>query len=143
MRDSASLSANIAILAIFYTFLGSLVSFVFYYIFDEFNEEWEKKSNVFQVYDVAIEIALIALVSFWATFMINTAAPIFPVPTSLSSFVDSYTTGMFFMYTVFLFMNDLSSKLTHIYNENLGKHFDRLFPSEGSILNLSLSYKTN
>ena len=44
------------------------------------------------------------------------------------------------MFTIFLFMNDLSSKLTYIYNEHLGKHFDWIFPNSGSILDLSLSY---
>ena len=152
--NSVSLSANIALLAIFYTFLGAFVSFIFYYIFDEYgpeddpprNKEWENTPSWFQIFDVCVEVVIIALISFWITFTINTSAPIFPVRSDLSSYVDTYTTGMFFMYTVFLFTSDLSNKLTFLYNNLLGKQFDKLFPNAGSILTLNLHYaprKTN
>lgn len=147
--DVISLSANIGVLAILYTFVGALVSYVFYYIFDEYGpnddpprgKEWESKPTWYKLYDICFEIATIGLLSFWLTFYINSTAYIFPVRKSLISFVDTYTTGMFFMFTVFLFMNDLSDKLIHTYNSLLGKHFDWLFPQYGSILDLSLSYK--
>lgn len=146
--DILSLSGNIVLLAVFYTFLGAFVSFTLYYLFDEYGPdenpprdlEWEKHPLWYQAYDVCVEVALIALISFWATYTINTSAEIIPVRSELSSFVDTYTTGMFFMFTVFLFMNDLSSKLTYLYNEVVGKQFDWLLPNEGSILNLSLHY---
>ena len=148
-KDVLSLSGNIAFLSIVYTFVGALVSFVFYYLFDEYGPtdepargmEWEKKSMWYQMYDICFEIAVIGLISFWLTFTINTSAPIIPVPVHLAAFVDTYTTGMFFMFTIFLFMNDLSSKLVYVYNEYLGKHFDWIFPNGGSILDLSLHYK--
>lgn len=153
-KDFGSLCADIAILAIFYTFFGALVSYGFYYLFDEYGPEddpprgkdWEKHSIWYQLYDICFEIALIALVSFWVTFNINTRAPIFPVPSHLAAYVDTYSTGMFFMFTIFLFMDDLSSKLKFVYNKILGDHFDWIFPNTGSILNLSLRYdktKTN
>jgi hypothetical protein len=148
LHDFFGLSLNIASLATFYTFFGAFISFIFYYLFDEYaptdnpprGMEWEKKGALYQIYDCVVEIILIALVSFWITFAINTSAPIFPVRADLSSFVDTYTTGMFFMYTIFLFMNDLSSKLMYLFNNVIGGHFDRLFPNAGSILDLSLRY---
>lgn len=149
-HDFFGLSLNIGVLATLYTFLGAFISFVFYYIFDEYaptdnpprGMDWEKKGVAYQIYDCVVEIILIALVSFWVTFAINTSAPIFPVRVDLSTFVDTYTTGMFFMYTVFLFMNDLSSKLMYMFNKIIGGHFDQLFPNAGSILDLSLRYET-
>ena len=148
-KDVFALSGNIAFLSIVYTFVGALVSFVFYYLFDEYGPTdqpprgmgWDKKPFWYQMYDICVEIAVIGLISFWLTFTINTRAPIIPVPVHLAAFVDTYTTGMFFMFTIFLFMNDLSSKLVYVYNEYLGKHFDWIFPSEGSILDFSLHYK--
>ena len=148
--DLLPLSGNLAALAIFYSFLGALVSFVMYYIFDEYGPdenpprgvEWAGKGTLFQVYDIIVEISIISSVSFWVTYMINTSAPIFPMRPVLSSLVDSYTTGMFFMYTVFLFSNDFTNKLKHLYQETLGRVFDKIFPTEGSILDFSLRYKS-
>jgi len=139
------------LLAIFYTFLGAFVSFVFYYIFDEYGPddepkrgmEWEKHSALRQIADISLEITLIGVVSFWLTYYFNTSAPIFPVRSSLVSFVDTYTTGMFFMFTIFLFTNDLSSKLRYVYNEYVGYHFDVIFPAYGSIWDLNLRYSKN
>jgi hypothetical protein len=147
-RDALNLTLNICILAIFFTFIGGFISYIFYYIFDEYGPddepkrgmEWEKHSFIRKVADIGLEITSIGVVSFWLTYFINTTAPIFPVRADLVSFVDTYTTGMFFMYTVFLFTNDLSSKLRHIYNEHVGDHFDVLFPSHGSIWDLNLRY---
>jgi hypothetical protein len=146
--DALALSGNIVLLAVFYTFLGALVSFFLYYLFDEDSPddnppnhlEWEKHSLWYKAYDVCVEVSLIALISFWATYAINTSAEIIPVRAELSSFVDTYTTGMFFMFTVFIFMNDLSNKLIYLYKEVVGKQFDWLLPNEGSILDLSLRY---
>lgn len=147
-NDIFSMSANIVILAIFYTFLGAFVSFIFYYLFDEYEPtdkdpvktKWETYSGWYQLYDVCVEISLIALASFWTTYTVNTTAYIIPVRRELSSFIDSYTTGLFFMYTIFLFLNDLSNKLTFLYETYVGTHFDLLLPNEGSILDFSLKY---
>jgi hypothetical protein len=146
--DILSMSGNIVILAIFYAFLGAFVSFVFYYLFDEYEPtdkdpvktKWGTYSGWYQLYDVCVEIALIALTSFWTTYTVNTTTYIIPVRSELSPFIDSYTTGLFFMYTIFLFLNDLSNKLTFLYETYVGAHFDWLLPNEGSILDFSLKY---
>lgn len=140
--DIRNLSLNIAMLSVLYAVLGALVSFVFYYLFDEFDEKWEQKGVLYQTYDVIVEISVMALIAFWVVFTINTSAPIFPVRQAIASYVDTYTSGMFFMYTVFLFMASLGDKLKYMYTRYIGKHFDTVFPSEGSILDFSLRYSS-
>ena len=145
-RDSFALSANIVILSIFYCFIGGLVSYALYYLFDEYNPdeklgiEWEKKGWKYQLTDVCLEIAILGLVSFWLVFTINRSATIIPVPVNLAPFVDTYTTGMFFIYAIFIFMDDLTSKLRFLYESHFEKRFLSLFPTEGSIVDLSLRY---
>jgi len=149
-NESFALSANIGFLAVFFTFMGGIVSFILYYLFDEYGPddkpprhlEWEKRPMIQKLMDVSLEVVLLGLISFWLTYFINSSIPIIPVSSGLAPYVDTYTTGMFFMYTVFLFTNDLSSKLKYIYNASLGAQFDKLFPNSGSILDLNLSYKT-
>jgi hypothetical protein len=127
-------------LAILYAAFGVVVSYVFYYLFDEFDETWKSKGTLYQLYDVVVEISVMALIAFWSVFTINTSAPIFPVRHEMASYVDTYTSGMFFMYTVFLFMSSLGDKLKYLNETHLGAYFDRIFPSQGSILDFSLRY---
>ena len=138
--DIQNLSLNIALLSIVYAFLGGVVSFVFHYLFDEFTDEWKKKSTLFQLFDIAVEVSLLALIAFWSVFTINTSAPIFPVRHEMAAFVDTYTSGMFFMYAIFLFMNDLGEKLKYVYEKNFDTPLKAILPTEGSILDLSLRY---
>jgi hypothetical protein len=140
--DIMNLSLNIAILSVFYAFLGGIVSFVFHYLFDEFDEEWKNKSDFFKILDIAVEVCFLALIAFWSVFIINTSAPIFPVRHYLAGFVDTYTSGMFFIYAIFLFMGDLGEKMKHFYDKYLTKPFETIFPTIGSILDLSLRYNT-
>jgi uncharacterized Tic20 family protein len=139
--DITNLSLNIAMLSVFYAFLGGVVSFAFHYLFDEFDDEWKKKSLAFKVYDISIEIALLALIAFWSVFIINTHAPIFPVRHYLAGFVDTYTSGMFFIYAIFLFLDALGDKLRFLYETYLQEPFKTTFPTIGSILDLSLRYE--
>ena len=145
--DAIALSLNIVILAIFYCFVGCLLSYVLYYFFDEYNPkdklglEWEERSVYYQLGDVSLGIGIIALVSFWLVFILNTSAPIIPVPQYMASFVDTYTTGMFFMYSVFIFMTDLTSKLKYLFQTYLEANFDAIFPNKGSLLDMNLHYE--
>jgi hypothetical protein len=138
--DIQNLSLNIALLSIFYAFLGGVVSFVFHYLFDEFDDSWKKKSDAFQLFDIAVEVSLLALIAFWTVFTINTSAPIFPVRHHMAAFVDTYTSGMFFIYAIFLFMNDLGEKLKYTYEKYMDTPFKKMVPTVGSILDLSLRF---
>jgi hypothetical protein len=153
-KNALSLSANIGILAVFYTFLGAFVSYIFYYIFDEYdpdsdppkNKKWEDAPIWFKVLDVSVQISITGLISFWVSYYINSSAPIIPVRSDLTSYIDTYTTGMFFMYSVFLFSTDWINKIKFLYNTTIGGHFDKWFPDTGSILTFDLGYssrKTN
>jgi hypothetical protein len=127
-----------------YALAGGLLSFILYYLFDTYNPpestEWEKKGLAFQFTDIALEIAIIGLVAFWLVYFINTSTPIIPVRKGLEDFVDSYTSGLFFMFSIFIFLNDFSNKMKYVFNHFLGKFFDRIFPAEGSIIDGSLRY---
>jgi len=87
-----------------------------------------------------VEVSLLALIAFWSVFTINTSAPIFPVRHEMAAFVDTYTSGMFFLYAIFLFMNDLGEKLKYVYEKNFDTPLKSIMPTEGSILDLSLRY---
>uniref|UniRef100_A0A6C0HL36 Uncharacterized protein n=1 Tax=viral metagenome TaxID=1070528 RepID=A0A6C0HL36_9ZZZZ len=144
--DSLRVTGNIAIFAALYTLAGGVMSFVLYYLFDVYNPEkregmeWEKKGLAFQVFDVVLEIAIIAVGAFWLVYFVNTSAPIIPVRHGLQDFVDSYTSGMFFMSAIFIFMTDLTNKLRYLFQTALGEMFDHYFPEQGSILDGSLCY---
>lgn len=146
--DGLSLTLNIAMLAIVYTILGSVLSFVFYYLFDEYDPwaeaglEWKEKSLGFQVRDLAIEIALIATFSFWATFFVNERFPIIPVRPQFASYIDTYSTGLFFMYTVFVFVDSFAYKLQHVISSLLSPTFDKYMPDAGSIVDGSLRWSS-
>jgi len=144
--DALRVSGNIAIFASLYTLAGGLMSFFLYYMFDMYDPdkqkglEWEKKGLAFQLFDVAVEIAIVGVGAFWLVYFINTSAPIIPIRHGLEDFVDSYTSGMFFMFAVFMFMTDLSHKLKYLFQLGLGEMFDHYLPEQGSILDGTLTY---
>lgn len=144
--DVVALTLNIAILAIVFTTLGSVMSFVFYYLFDEYDIwterglEWEKKSVSYQITDLLLEIALISIFSFWAAFFMNERFPIIPVSSRFASYIDTYSTGLFFMYTVFIFVDSFGYKLQHVISKVLAPAFDRFMPDSGSIVDFSLHW---
>jgi hypothetical protein len=140
--DIANLSLNIVMLSVCYAVLGGFVSFIYHFLFDNFDDGWKKKTPLFQIFDVAFEISMLALIAFWSVFTINTSAPIFPIRRELAGFVDTYTSGMFFIYAVFLFMDDLSSKIKHLYETYLDEPTRRILPTHGSILDLTLRYSS-
>lgn len=141
VHDAFALSGNIAILAVFYCFVGAMLSYVLFYLFEEFTPEWQDKSVLYQLADVSLEVVIIALSSFWLTFAVNRSAPVFHVRADLAGFVDTYTTGLFFMFAVFMFLHGLTAKLTFLYETHISLHFDRIFPNAGSVLGMNLRWE--
>jgi hypothetical protein len=139
-KETLFVSLNAALLAIFYTLLGVLVSYVLYYLFDEYNEEWQKKSMWYKFLDVSLEISLLSIISFWSGQLIEIYPPIFPVRKQLDVLVDGYISGIFYIFAIFIFMDSLTEKLKHLYEDSVGPHFNKIFPQHGSLLDLSLSY---
>ena len=114
---------NVSILAVFYTALGGLLSYLLSQFIKKHDEEWEKLSPWKQVLDVSIQLAIIGIVAFWITYNIKEAAPIFPVSDKLDAMVDTYISGIFFAYAMFLFIQFLDTKITYLYDKFLGDTF--------------------
>ena len=139
-KEKFFISMNAAFLAIFYTLLGVFISYILYYLFDEYDEKWEKRSINYKVLDVSVEISLISIIAFWSGQLIEISPPIFPVRKELDVLVDGYISGIFYIFAVFLFMDSLTGKLKYLFHELFESHFSEIFPKHGSIVDLSLSY---
>ena len=87
-----------------------------------------------------MEISLLSAIAFWSAHVIEIAPPVFPVRKELDILVDGYISGIFYVFAVFVFMNDLTEKLKHIFELHLGEIFSRTFPKYGSIVDMSLSF---
>lgn len=138
--ESLAITGNAAILAVIHTGLGAFISYVFYYMFDEFDESWKKRSGLYQIADVSLEIMLIAIIGYWTSEFTKYFSPIFPMSRAKELSVDSWVSGIFFVIALFLFLDDFTSKLKHIQNEYFEKAFTDLFPPYGTLIDMNLSY---
>lgn len=141
-KEKLFISLNTAFLSIFYTLLGVFVSYILYFLFDEYDEKWEKKSITYKFLDVSVEISLLSTLAFWSAQLIELAPPVFPVRKQLDLLVDGYISGIFYVFAVFLFMESLTNKLKFLFHELFEPYFSKIFPQYGSIIDLSLSYKS-
>ena len=139
-QEVINISLNASFLALSYTLFGALISYIFYYIFDEFNDKWKKRSELYKFADVTVEITLIALAAFWALQIIQPLPPLFKVKKTIDIMIDSYISGIFFVFAIFLFLDQLTEKLKFLHHEYLGGHFKFIFPQYGHLLDFSLSY---
>jgi hypothetical protein len=135
-----AVTLNAGLLAIFYTILGGIVSFLFYQVFDEFNDDWKKRSILFKITDVSVEVAIVGIISFWSSYIIKNLSSIIPVRKELDLLVDGYISGIFFVFAIFLFIDSLTDKIKFLYEDYLGEEAASIFPQYGSIIDLSLSY---
>ena len=71
VKEKFFVSMNASLLAIFYTMLGVFVSYILYYLFDEYNEKWEKRSISYKLLDVSVEISLLSVIAFWSAQLIE------------------------------------------------------------------------
>ena len=104
-------------IAIFYVFLGGLLSWTMWRIFPQFNEQWEKQSNLYQLADVSMEISIIVVVAFWTTYFVHSFIPILPVTSALEGYLESFGGQMVFIYAVFVFLDTLDDKLKHVFHD--------------------------
>lgn len=117
-----AITMNAGLLAIFYTAFGGILSYLLYYIFDEHDDVWEEQPTWWQVSTVSLEIITIAVIGLWSALLIRDAPPIFHVSKEWDIFVDSYVSGVFFAFAMFLFLDNMQSKLVFLYHKFLGKH---------------------
>ena len=115
-----NLTLNLVFIAIFYLFLGGLLSWSMWRIFPKFNEEWEKQSNMYQLADVSMEISIVVIVAFWTTYFVHSFIPILPVTSALEGYLESFGGQMVFIYAVFVFLDTLDDKLKHVFNDFFG-----------------------
>jgi len=109
-----SLTLNLAVIALLYAAAGLVVSRVLRVLFLDYSDEWEKNPRWFQVMDVSMEMVLLVIASFWITYMIRYAIPVFPLNPSLETYVEQYSGIIMFYYAVFLFFGDLDDKLIYL-----------------------------
>ena len=115
-----NLTLNLVCIAIFYLFLGGLLSWSMWRVFPQFNEQWEKQSNLYQLADVSMEISIIVVVAFWTTYFVDSFIPILPVTSALEGYLESFGGQMVFIYAVFVFLDTLDDKLKHVFNDFFG-----------------------
>jgi len=139
-KEAFYVTINASLLAIMYTVFGALISYVFYHIFDEFNDDWKKRSELYKITEVTVEVVIIANIAFWSAFYIEKLQPFVPVRKGLDTLVDGFISGIFFIFAMFLFIDQLTEKLKYLYHDYLEEHAGRIFPQYGSIIDLSLSY---
>ena len=139
-KEAFYVTINASLLAIMYTVFGALISYIFYHIFDEFNDEWKKRSEAYKITEVTVELIIIANIAFWSAQYIEMLQPFVPVRKELDRLVDGFISGIFFIFAIFLFIDQLTEKLKYLYHDYLEEHAGRIFPQYGSIIDLSLSY---
>lgn len=139
--EIAKISINLAVLGVAYIALGLFISYIFYYLFDEFDDEWKKKSVWFKVIDVCVEVALVVLCAYWVSQAIESLPPIVPIPLPIAREIESYTADFFFVLALFLFLDELTNKLKYLQEFFFDTYFTSYFPQYGSIIDLSLSYE--
>jgi hypothetical protein len=125
---------NISLLAIFYTAFGAFISYILFHLFDDYSKEWEGQGILYQSVDVATELSLVGIIAFWTTNIIRDYPPMFAVHGALDKSVDTYVSGLFFAFAMFLFLGDLTEKIKYIYSKFLKSHFIRVFPENWSVM---------
>lgn len=115
-----NLTINLIFMSIFYVFLGGLLSWSMWRIFPDFDENWEKQSNVYQLADVCAEVSVIIIVCFWVTYYVNSLIPVLPVSSPLETYLESFGGQTMFIYAVFVFLNTLDDKLKHVFHDFFG-----------------------
>ena len=141
-RETGLITLNAAILAVFYTLLGVLLSYIMYHMFDSFDDKWkEERSLAFQLTDVSLEISILSIVAFWSAHIIEIAPPFFYVRKELDTLVDGYISGIFYIFAIFIFMDELTDKLKYLFSQMFNTYFEKYFPQHGSIIDFSLSYE--
>jgi hypothetical protein len=135
-----SVTGNAAILAVIHTIYGAFISYLFYYIFDEFDDVWRARALYYKLLDVVLEIMLIAAFGYWASEMTHYIPPFFPTTKEKEIDVDSWVSGIFFVIALFLFLDELTQKLKYIQNLFFEDLFNSWLPKYGSLIDMNLSY---
>lgn len=138
--EALAVTGNAAVLAIIHTVYGAFISYLFYYLFDEFDEDWKNRSEFYKLADSAMEIMLIAVFGYWASEFTEYIPTFFPTSRSHELNVDRWVSGIFFVIALFLFLDELTEKLKYLQNYYFENLFSKIFPGYGSLIDMNLSY---
>jgi hypothetical protein len=138
--EGLAVTGNAAILAIIHTVYGAFISYLFYYLFDEFNDNWKRRSDFYKLADVSMEIMLIATFGYWASELTEYIPSVFPTSKAHELNVDRWVSGIFFVIALFLFLDELTEKLKYLQNYYFETIFSNIFPAYGSLIDMNLSY---
>ena len=139
-NERLAVTGNAAVLAILHTIYGGFISYLFYYLFDEFDDKWKKRTELYKFTDVAVEIMLIAAFGYWASELTDIIPPIFPTTEKHREAVDTWVSGIFFVIALFLFLDELTDKLKYLHHFYFESFFSKYFPQYGSLIDMNLSY---
>jgi hypothetical protein len=84
-------------------------------IFPYYDDSWIALPRYVQALDVATEISLITIATFWLTYLVHKYIPILPVSKGVEGYIESFGGQMVFVYAVFIFMDTLDDKLKHVF----------------------------
>jgi hypothetical protein len=139
--ERLAVTGNAATLAVIHTAYGAFISYLFYYLFDEFDEQWKKKATWYKFTDVTVEIMLIAIFGYWASELTVMIPKLFKTSKHHEYTVNSWVSGIFFVLALFLFLDELTEKLKYLQDYYFHHIFDKWMPQHGSIIDFSLSYE--
>ena len=115
-----SVSANLALIAILYLFMGTTISYALKNIFPEHNSEWQAWPRWMQILDISVEMAIIVVTAFWVTYFARYLIPIVPVRPALEHLIESAGGQVAFLYAIFVFLEVLDDKLLWVYKDIFG-----------------------
>ena len=112
-----AITLNIAIIAVFYLFLGASISYLLRQVVPVYDTTWERWPRWKQVLDVSIEMVLIVVSAFWVTYFARYVIPVIPVKASLEYLIEQFGGQVSFLYAIFIFLEVLDDKLIFIYKD--------------------------
>ena len=115
-----AVSANLAIIAVLYLFLGATVSYVFKNVFPQHDASWEAWPRWKQLLDISVEMSVIVVSAFWVTYFARYLIPIIPVRPSLEHLIETSGGQVAFLYAIFVFLEVLDDKLIWVYKDIFG-----------------------
>lgn len=112
-----SLAANLAIMTVFYLFLGAAVSYGISKLVPPFDEKWKEQSRIYRIADATFELILVVLVAFWLYYVTRVVIPVVPLSPRLETYVESFGVQLAFLYAIFIFLETLDDKMVHAFQD--------------------------
>lgn len=112
-----SLAANLAIMTVFYLFLGAGVSYGISKLVPPFDEKWKEQPRIYRIADATFELILVVLIAFWLYYMTRVVIPVVPLSPRLETYVESFGVQLAFLYAIFIFLETLDDKMVHAFQD--------------------------